>query len=141
LPLLAALAPNTRIVGITVGALSLDDCLVAGRQLANAIRDLPERPLLIISSDMNHFATDEENRRLDELALQAMESLDPARLFETVRDNLISMCGVLPAIFVMAALRELGQLTTTQRIAYATSAEVSGDKTRVVGYAGMRIGE
>ena len=134
------MAPKTRIAGIVVEGLSFDDCLVAGRQLADVIRDLPERPLLIISSDMNHFAADEENRRLDELALQAMESLDPVRLFQTVRDNPISMCGVLPAIIVMEALRELGQLTTTQRIAYATSADVSGDKSRVVGYAGMLIG-
>ena len=37
---------------------------------------LPEPPLLVISSDMNHFASDAENRRLDEMALAAMETLD-----------------------------------------------------------------
>jgi AmmeMemoRadiSam system protein B len=32
-------------------------------------------------------------------------------------------------------------LKTSQRVAYATSADVSGDTSRVVGYAGMLLGE
>ena len=110
LPFLAQLAPMSRIVGITIGSASLEQCLVIGRQLADVIRTLPVQPLLVISSDMNHFATDTENRRLDELALKAMETLSPVTLFETVRSQNISMCGALPAVIVMAALESLGQL-------------------------------
>jgi AmmeMemoRadiSam system protein B len=96
--------------------------------------------LLLISSDMNHFATEEENRRLDQIALGAMESLDPARLLETVRRHDISMCGVLPAVIVMETLRQLGKLHRSERVAYGTSADVSGDTSRVVGYAGLLLG-
>ena len=88
---------------------------------------------------MNHFASDAENRRLDEIAIQAMESLDPATLVKTVRDNEISMCGVLPAAIVMETLTRLKPLTTAERVDYATSADVSGDQSRVVGYAGMLL--
>lgn len=88
-------APHSRIVGITIGSATLEQSLTIGRQLADVIRTLPEQPLLVISSDMNHFATDAENRRLDELALTAMETLSPAKLYETVRSQNISMCGVL----------------------------------------------
>ena len=140
LPLLARLAPSVKVVGITIGGGSLDRCLRFGQQLATVISGMPSPPLLIISSDMNHFATDEENRRLDEIALQAMESLDPALLFETVRANQISMCGVLPAVIVLETLKHLGQLGKTIRTAYATSADTTADKSRVVGYAGMLIG-
>ena len=97
-------------------------------------------PLLLISSDMNHFATDTENRRLDEMALRAMETLDPALLLKTVRENNISMCGVLPAVIVMETLIRRGTLTKHQRTGYATSAETTGDSSRVVGYAGMLLG-
>ena len=38
------------------------------------------------------------------------------------------------------ALRQLQQLSRCERVAYATSADVSGDKNRVVGYAGMLFG-
>jgi AmmeMemoRadiSam system protein B len=140
LPFLARLAPQARIVGITIGSASLEQCLAIGRQLADVIRKLPVQPLLVISSDMNHFATDTENRRLDELALKAMETLSPVTLFETVRTQNISMCGVLPAVIVMAALESLGQLKQAVRTGYATSADTSGDTSRVVGYAGMLLG-
>ena len=97
LPFLARLAPTTRVVGITIASGSLDRCRCFGQDLALLLSELDVQPLLIISSDMNHFATDEENRRLDDMALQAMETLDPAALYDTVSANGISMCGVLPA--------------------------------------------
>ena len=89
---------------------------------------------------MNHFATDAENRRLDEAALCALESLDPEELYETVTGNGISMCGLLPAVIVLQTLRLLGVLGKSERAGYATTADVTGDKSRVVGYAGMLFG-
>jgi AmmeMemoRadiSam system protein B len=94
---------------------------------------------LLISSDMNHFATDAESRRLDEIALGAMERLDPAHLLATVSEHNISMCGVLPAVIVMEALRQLGGLRRCERVGYATSADANGDTSRVVGYAGVLL--
>ncbi len=47
------------------------------------------------------------------------------------------MCGILPAVIVLETLRLLGSKQQTQRVAYATSADATGDVSRVVGYAGM----
>ena len=104
------------------------------------LSECDEPPLLLISSDMNHFATDAETRRLDEMALQALERLDPEDVYEPVTENQISMCGVLPAVIVLETLRLLGGLTKAERVGYATTADVTGDKSRVVGYAGMLFG-
>ncbi len=140
LPLIQHLSPESKVVGIAIGGGNWGRCRRFGQQLAALIREMKSAPLLVISSDMNHFASDEENRRLDEMALVAMESLDSAKLFETVTQNSITMCGVLPAVIVMETLRELGQLSRIQRVSYATSGDVSGDLSRVVGYAGMLLG-
>jgi AmmeMemoRadiSam system protein B len=129
------------VVGIAIGAGDLPRCRAFAKQLAEVLRREPSMPLLVISSDMNHFATDEENRRLDEMAIAAMQTLDAERLYETVMRHQISMCGVLPAVIVMETLRELGRLRKCERVAYATSADVSGDTSRVVGYAGMLLGD
>ena len=59
----------------------------------------------MISSDMNHYASDAETRRLDEMALAAMETLDAEQLYETSPARHISMCGMLPAVIVMETLR------------------------------------
>ena len=96
-----------------------------------------EQPLLVISSDMNHYATDDQNRKQDEIAMAALERLDPENVYETVTGNGISMCGVLPAVMILDAVKQLGGLNKCERVAYGTSADVSGDKSRVVGYCGM----
>jgi len=140
LPLLARLAPQAKVVGIAIGGGGLEQCRRFGQQLAAVIAELPTPPLLVISSDMNHFASDARNRELDEMALTAIETLDPAQLLSTVRSHNISMCGVLPAVIVMETLKCLNQLTHIKRAGYATSADVSGDRNRVVGYAGMLLG-
>jgi len=141
LPLLARLAPDTRVVGITIGAGDYRRCCEFASGLADVLRQTEPRPLLIVSSDMNHFASEQETRRLDEIALQAIETLDPKAVYDTVvLRHGISMCGVRPAVIVMETLRQLDRLHRCQRVGYATSAAVSGDETRVVGYAGMLFG-
>ena len=140
LPFLARLAPSTRVVGITLGAGTLDRCRQFASGLVEVLRRRAEKPLLVIASDLNHYASDAENRRLDAIALAALERLDPAEIYETMVQRKISMCGLLPAVTVLEALRQMGTLRTSRRIAYATSADVTGDTTRVVGYAGMLFG-
>jgi AmmeMemoRadiSam system protein B/AmmeMemoRadiSam system protein A len=140
LPFIARLAPSARVVGVAVGHGDLESCRQFATGLAEVLRERKDRPLLLISSDMNHFATDEENRRLDELALAALEGLDPEEVYETVTGNGISMCGLLPAVIVLETLRQLGDLRKCERVGYATTADVTGDTSRVVGYAGMLFG-
>jgi AmmeMemoRadiSam system radical SAM enzyme/AmmeMemoRadiSam system protein B/AmmeMemoRadiSam system protein A len=139
LPFLAKLSPHTKVVGIAIGGGTWESCRQFATGLAEVVRRSETPPLLVISSDMNHFATDAENRRLDELALRTMETLDPEEFLATVSEHNISMCGVLPAVIVMEALRQLGGLSASERVGYATSADVTGDTSRVVGYAGMLL--
>ncbi len=140
LPLLARLAPHARVVGIALGAGDLERCREFAAGLAEVLRAREDRPLLVISTDLNHYASDAENRRLDALALAAIERLDPAEVYRTVGKHRISMCGLLPALVVLETLRRLDRLHTARRVAYATSADAGGDAGRVVGYAGMLFG-
>jgi len=139
LPILARLAPKSRVVGITLGRGSMTQCQQFASGLSDVIRDMQPRPLLVISSDMNHFARDDENRRLDQLALDAMKTLDPAKLYDIATGHRISMCGLIPAVAVMETLRRMGGLRRFEQIAYGTSADVNGDTSRVVGYAGVAL--
>jgi AmmeMemoRadiSam system protein B len=140
LPLLARLSPETKVVGIALAPGDLASARRFAEGLAKLLRDRADRPLLLVSSDMNHFAPDAATRRLDELALTALESGDPAQLHDTVATNQISMCGVFPAVIALETLRLLGQGGKSERVAYATTADVTGDRSRVVGYAGVLMG-
>jgi AmmeMemoRadiSam system radical SAM enzyme/AmmeMemoRadiSam system protein B/AmmeMemoRadiSam system protein A len=137
LPLIARLAPQARVVGISIGGGEWPALLHFSAQLAQVLASLPERPLLVISTDMNHYAGQAETEELDRHALDAIEALDPRRLYQTVTEERISMCGLLPAVIVMETLRHLGALSECKLVGYTTSAEASGDRSRVVGYAGV----
>jgi AmmeMemoRadiSam system radical SAM enzyme/AmmeMemoRadiSam system protein B/AmmeMemoRadiSam system protein A len=140
LPILARLADAPKIVGLTVARPSLETLQEAAKQLADAISEMETPPLLVVSTDMNHFADLETTKRVDALALDAIEALDPFRLYNTVNDNEISMCGVSGCVLFMETLKHLGRLTRCERVGYTTSAEASGGSSRVVGYAGLLLG-
>ncbi len=139
LPILARLAPSARVVGIAVHGGDMDAIQRSADQLAALLSEMAKPPLLVVSTDMNHYADEETTRRVDRMALDALESLDPVRLFETVQQNRISMCGIVPAVLVMETLKRLDCLNRIESIGYATSAEASGDTSRVVGYAGALL--
>jgi AmmeMemoRadiSam system protein B/AmmeMemoRadiSam system protein A len=137
LPILYRLSPQTRVAAVAMSGGSLDELTAAAGSLATWLQGLDQPPLLIISSDMNHFADDAENRRRDRLALAMLEKNDPAGLLSVCAEENISMCGQLPAALVLLTLKKLGQKVAYEQIAYGTSADVTGDTSRVVGYAGV----
>ncbi len=139
LPIIHRLAPQTKIVGICVSGATLQRCDDFARGLASVLENFLDPPLLLISSDMNHYANDAETRRLDKLALAEFDRLNEDALFETCQANRISMCGLVPAVIVMKTLQKLGRLNRSIEVGYATSAEASGDTTRCVGYAGRLL--
>ena len=139
LPIIHRLAPQTKVVGICVSGATLQRCDDFARGLASVLENFLDPPLLLISSDMNHYASDAETRRLDTLALAEFDRLNEDALFETCQANHISMCGLVPAVIVMKTLKKLGRLNQSIEVGYATSAEASGDTTRCVGYAGRLL--
>jgi AmmeMemoRadiSam system protein B len=61
---------------------------------------------------------------------------DAAGLYDVCQKESISMCGLGPAVVMLTALEKLG-VKQGELLKYATSGDVSGDRERVVGYAGM----
>ncbi len=138
LPFLLRRQPQLQIVPIVLGQLSLTDCLELGREIARVVEGSVGEVLLLASTDMNHFSSAEISEQLDFMAIDAMTAYDPQRLYQVVRENQISMCGVLPTIVVMQAAYDLGA-RVCQLIRYAHSGQVNGDNRRVVGYAGLTL--
>ena len=109
-----------------------------GQAIGETIQRIDPSILIIASSDMNHYESDAVTRRKDALAIDPLLKLDARGLHETVRQNRISMCGVGPATAMIHAAGIL-KAKRTELVKYATSAEVSRDFARVVGYAGVIV--
>jgi AmmeMemoRadiSam system protein B len=106
--------------------------------IASAIREWPEPVLLVASTDMTHYESDQIARQKDSQAIQKILALDPEGLHNTVRQYHITMCGAASTVSVLFASSELGA-SRSELVHYMTSAEVSSDFEHVVGYAGIII--
>lgn len=139
LPLMKRFCPDVRLAAIAMHGANVTELDAAAKTLADWIKQHEDPPLLVISSDMNHFAEDRENRRRDRLALDAFATGDGAKLLKVCGEENISMCGQIPAALVLMVNRHLGRDWRCEEIAYATSADCGGSPQRVVGYAGVVI--
>lgn len=138
LPFLQVLRPGVALVPISIGEPDLALCREIGEAVAGAAADRTEPPLVLASSDMNHYESRAIGRAKDDRALDRIEALDPEGLFATVRAGRISMCGVLPAAALLFAARASGA-RTARVVARRDSGDETGDVSSVVGYAGVVI--
>ncbi len=135
-PFLQTLRSDVRIAPLVVGTLHLPTLLRLGAALADVVQRAPERPLIVISSDMTHYEPALAAQQKDAHALAHLAAIDPEGLHRTVTTEGISMCGVAPAVAALEALRRLGARRGEQ-IVYTNSGAVTGDDREVVAYAGM----
>jgi hypothetical protein len=136
LPFLQVLRPDVSFVPVCLGAPDLDLCREVGRALATLVAEEKEPPLLLASSDMNHYESREIGRRKDGLALDRIEAIDPEGLFRTVLSENITMCGFLPATALLFAARASG-IVSANVVARRDSGDETGETDSVVGYAGV----
>lgn len=129
---------GVKLVPICLQRLDYAECLTLGEGLADAIRAFDEPVLLVASTDMTHFESQSDAKRQDMLAIERVLEIDPLGLYETVTKHGISMCGFVPTTSVLCACKKLGVKKGTL-VRYATSGDVSGDYSSVVGYAGIYL--
>jgi len=125
-------------IAIAVGGYSALESL--GHAIAQAIRPNAGAVLVVASSDMNHYEPDSLTREKDHKAIEKVVALDPQGLYEVLRREDISMCGYGPTIAMLTAAKDLGA-RHAQIIKYATSADTTGDRDAVVGYAGIIVSQ
>ncbi len=110
--------------------------------LGNAIAELIESSsmdvLLIASSDLTHYESHDEACRKDGELIKAILALDVAKYYTVLERLDVSACGYGAIGTVMVAAKRLGA-TSARLLKYATSGDVTGDKSAVVGYASIAL--
>ncbi|MGC1483893.1 MAG: AmmeMemoRadiSam system protein B [Candidatus Acidiferrum sp.] len=136
IPFLQVLKLEFTFVPIALGTLRFEDLVSVGEGIGRVLAASTEEILLLTTSDLNHYENDEMTRIKDGKAIEQILALDARRLYDTCRNEAISMCGLGPTVAMLTALHSLGTVRP-ELVCYATSADVSGDFNAVVGYAGM----
>ena len=136
LPFLQVLVPGFTFVPVALGTLRFEDFVTVGEALARVLEAAKEDVLLLTTSDLNHYEDDSTTRIKDHKAIDQLLARNARGLYDACRNEDISMCGLGPAVAMLTALNALGA-KNSDLVKYATSADVSGDRDAVVGYAGM----
>jgi hypothetical protein len=119
--------PNANIVEIVYGKMSHEELSLL---IDEVLED--EENLLLISTDLSHFHTQEEANKLDNICLNAIDKKDIS-LF----DKGCEACGKLgvKALIASAIKKDMN----TKVLHYCTSYDTTKDASRVVGYSSALI--
>lgn len=137
LPFLQRLLGDFTFVPICLGAHRYDYAEEIGRAIAAVVKDEDDVAILA-SSDLNHYEDQKTTLRKDQLAIDQVLALNPQELWRVVDEFDVSMCGFIPTTAMLVAANELGA-REAKLIKHATSGDINGDYSHVVGYAAIAI--
>lgn len=112
------------------------------KKLAGKVIDAVEKTgrdtVILASTDLSHYVPHKKAKSLDNEALRAIEELEVEKLYKMV-SNGFSMCGYGPVSVLIHCAKHWGAIGAT--LQYATSGDVVGDKSQVVGYGAVAFTE
>ena len=126
-----ALAGDFKLLPVMVRSQSPKISRQLGMALAETLRG--RNALLVASTDLSHFYTQEEALSFDSEMLRRIESFSPEDVFCADEERKGFACGLGALTAVLWAARELGA-DTVKVLHHATSGDVTGDYSSVVGY-------
>lgn len=111
---------------------------------SNLAKNLDARTVLVISSDLSHYPSYEDAKRIDEKTIEAILSGKTEKfgqaIFQSMAEGIANLvtcaCGETAIGVGMKVARNLG-INDIRLIKYLNSGDTSGDKSRVVGYAAI----
>jgi AmmeMemoRadiSam system protein B len=97
-----------------------------------------KKVLLVASTDLSHFYTEQQANELDQVMLEQIHQFSPAGVLQAEATGKGFACGNGAVAVVLWAAQQLGGKTVTI-LHHSTSAEATGDRSQVVGYGAAAI--
>ena len=136
LPFLQRVLGEFTLVPVVMGDQSYQTCRALGVALAKLIQE--PGTLIVASSDLSHYHPYEQAVKLDHKVIQAIEAWDYLSLHRSLEQRIWEACGGGPIVAVMMAAERLGANDAVV-LKYANSGDVTGDRSRVVGYVSIAL--
>lgn len=132
LPFLQRVLKNEfKLLPIMIRAQDVTIAQKLGHALAQTLKG--KNAIIVASTDLSHFYNQKTAGILDAEMLRRFESFDPESVFDAEQTGLGFACGHAAVASMLYAARELGA-DKVQILKYATSGDVTGDTSSVVGY-------
>lgn len=141
IPFLQAVSNRTTMFSIIPISLMLQDRETAS-QVAESILSLTKknkrRFLIIGSSDLTHYEPQKQANTKDLKLLEKVRQLDVGGFYTVLERENVTSCGYGAIAAVMQIAKTLGKREGVV-LKYATSGDVTGDNSSVVGYSAVRF--
>lgn len=111
---------------------SEETCQHLAKAIAETIKG--KKALIIASTDLSHFHSYEKAVQMDQIVLNHLNQFHVEGLARDLRGGRCEACGGGPVITVMLASKMLNA-NRSRVLQYLNSGDVTGDRSRVVGYA------
>lgn len=131
MPFLQVVLKKFKALEIVMGTQDWETCAALADGIVAIARG--QKVLVVASSDLSHYHRQAEAEALDKHVIKAVRDFDPGLLSRELSEDSCEACGGGPIITAMLAAKKMGA-DGAEILAYATSAETSGDRTQVVGY-------
>lgn len=144
LPFLQQVLGDFKLVPVVMGDQSYESSRALGVALAKTIRKENAATggdfdtLIVASSDLSHYHPYDQAVTIDHKTLQAILEWDYFNLSQNLQRRIWEACGGGGIVAAMIAAERLGA-NRAQLLAYANSGDVTGDKSRVVGYGAVGL--
>jgi AmmeMemoRadiSam system protein B len=130
--------PRARITPIMMGRQDFRSAQVLSEQIASAIKRTGRDVRIIASSDFSHYVPSDVARNNDLYAIEALYKFDIAEFYRRIGERNITACGYGPISAMVLVCHENGG-RKAELINYATSGDITGDNSAVVGYAALAV--
>ena len=134
IPMLQEIAANFKIVPIALINQSKEIAIKVGSAVAKIARK--NKVMIIGSSDFTHYESNEFAHEQDSALIEPILKLDVDRFYDVLHERDVSACGYGAIASTMIACKEIGA-TKGELLKYATSGDIAGDKSSVVGYGSI----
>ena len=138
LPFLQYIKEDFKIVPVVLVSQKSDTAFDLGNAISETImrKDSLNSTLLLASSDFTHYEPNSEAHRKDGELIKTILALDVNRFYTVLERLNVSACGYGAIATMMVAAKNLGA-TRGELLKYATSGDVTGDISAVVGYSSI----
>jgi len=137
LPFLQYIKQKFRIVPVVLMSQRSDTAYDLGNAISKTIVEKNyDNTLLIASSDFTHYESNSEAHRKDNELIKPILDLDVNKFYAVLERLDVSACGYGAIATMMVAAKNLGA-NKGELLKYATSGDVTGDTSAVVGYSSI----
>jgi len=131
IPFLQTVLKKFQVLEIVMGSQDYHTCQKLSEAIAGAVQG--RKILIVASSDLSHYHDQAKAESLDNRVVEAVSDFNPELLHKRLSEDSCEACGGGPIVTALLLARKMGA-TRAQPLAQATSGNITGDYSQVVGY-------